>query len=79
MAKLIQIILVIPVTFVPCERGFSASNRIKKRLRNQLHIDTVDTLLRISLERKVIEHFDFSRALPMYKSTRQHRIFQCNS
>ena len=54
MAKLIQIILVIPVTSVPCERGFSASNRIKTRLRNRLYIDTVDTLLRISLEGKLL-------------------------
>ena len=75
MAKLITMISIIPVTSVPCERGFSASNRIKTKLRNRLHTDTVDNLLRISIEGQPIDKFDFSKALTMYKSTRQHRMF----
>ena len=79
MAKLISIIVIIPVTSVPCERGFSSANRIKTRLRNRLLVENLDVLLRIVLEGPPLEEFDFVRALSLYKSTRQHRIFQKNT
>ena len=79
MAKLISIILTLPVSSVPCERGFSSVNRIKTRLQNHLLVENLDVLLRISIEGPPIEEFDFSRALNVYKSTRQHRIFQKNT
>ncbi len=75
MAMLISIALIIPVSSVPCERGFSVTNRIKTKLRNRLQIPTVDILLRISIEGPPTDQFDFSRALNQYKSSRQHRIF----
>ena len=75
VVKEMQLALIIPVSSAPCERGFSATNRIKTKLRNHLQISTVDTLLRISVEGPPIGQFDFSHALDKYKHSRQHRIF----
>jgi hypothetical protein len=67
MATLISIALIIPVSTAPCERGFSAINRIKTKLRNRLHTSTVDTLLRISVEGPPISQFDFGCCLDYYE------------
>ena len=75
MSTLITIALIIPVSTASCERGFSAINRIKTKLRNRLLTPTVDTLLRISIEGPLIDQFDFTRSLDHYKSIKEHRIF----
>ena len=75
ISKLIRIILIITVSSVPCERGFSSANCIKTRLRNHLLVENLDVLLRI-IEGPPNEEFEFSKALEIYKSTRQHRIFR---
>ena len=71
MALLIEIALIIPFSTSPCERGFSAINRIKTKVRNRLNTSTVDTLLRISIEGPPITQFDFTHALELYKGARQ--------
>ncbi|CAJ0871218.1 10681_t:CDS:10 [Entrophospora sp. SA101] len=48
--RLIKIAYTIPFSSVPCERGFSKQNLIKTKNRNNLSIDTLDKLLRVSLE-----------------------------
>ena len=70
MANLISIILILPVSSTPCERGFSSANRIKTKLRNRLLVESMDVLLRISIEGPPLQQFDFSRALDIYKGTR---------
>ena len=79
LAQLVSIALVLPVSSVPCERGFSAANRIKTKLRNRLQVTSVDMLLRIAIEGPPIDRFNFSHALEIYKSTRQHRIFSAST
>jgi len=46
--KLMQIALVLPMTSVPCERGFSSMRFIKSKGRSLLKDSTLDTLMRIS-------------------------------
>ena len=75
ISYLLSIILILPVSSVPCERGFSAANRIKIKLRNRLIVQSLDILLRISIEGPPIEQFDFTRALALYKNIKQRRIF----
>ena len=72
ISYLLSIILILPVSSVPCERGFSAANRIKTKLRNRLMVQSLDILLRISIEGPP---FDFTRALVLYKNIKQRRIF----
>ena len=50
--------LVLPVSAAVCERGFSAKNRIKSDTRVSLHSDTVEDLIRISVEGPSLEDFD---------------------
>ena len=55
---LVHIMLVHPVPAAVCERGFSAKNRIKSDTRVSLHSDTVEDLIRISVEGPSLEDFD---------------------
>lgn len=48
ISKIIKVALVLPVTSVPCERGFSTQNRIKSKFRNSLNNKNLDILMRIS-------------------------------
>jgi hypothetical protein len=50
--------LVLPVSAAVCERGFSAQKRIKSDTRASLHSDTVEDLIRISVEGPSLEDFD---------------------
>ncbi|KAJ8321756.1 hypothetical protein KUTeg_000227 [Tegillarca granosa] len=43
-------LLVLPVSTVDCERGFSKQNIIKTDLRNSLKISTLENLMRISIK-----------------------------
>ena len=56
--KLLSIILILPVSTVYCERGFSYHNITKNKIRNRLNNENVDILMRIMLEGEKIESFD---------------------
>jgi hypothetical protein len=49
LIKLWQATLVIPCNMISCERGFSKQNLIKEIKRNQLNIEHLDDLMRVSL------------------------------
>ncbi|MCO5567614.1 hypothetical protein L7F22_021308 [Adiantum nelumboides] len=49
LLKLWQLVLVLPVSSVSCERGFSKQNAIKTSTRQCLKVDTLESLMRISL------------------------------
>jgi hypothetical protein len=61
---LAHILLVIPLTSVPCERGFSVQNRLKSKARNRLGVDRVEKKMKISfvfkhcegVKRKIVEN-----------------------
>uniref|UniRef100_A0A3B1J4P0 TTF-type domain-containing protein n=1 Tax=Astyanax mexicanus TaxID=7994 RepID=A0A3B1J4P0_ASTMX len=55
---LAEIMLVLPISAAQCERGFSAQNRIKSKVRNSLNVSTVEDLVRISSEGPSLEQFD---------------------
>ena len=42
--------LVIPISFAQCERGFSAQRRIKSDVRSSVHVSTTEDIIRISME-----------------------------
>ena len=44
---LVQVLLTIPITSVPCERGFSAQNRIHGALRNKMSPGAVECKMHI--------------------------------
>ncbi|XP_057813067.2 uncharacterized protein LOC131027099 [Cryptomeria japonica] len=54
MMKLWQVVLTIPASTVDCERGFSKQNIIKDVRKSKLALDTLDALMRVSLNRSKI-------------------------
>ncbi|KAL7375143.1 hypothetical protein ABVT39_012693 [Epinephelus coioides] len=65
---LVNIMLVLHVSSAVCERGFSAQRRIKSDVRGSLHVDTVEDLIRISLDGPSLEEFDAKEAVQMWFS-----------
>ncbi len=69
--KLIQLIYCIPFSSVDCERGFSRQNQIKTKSRNSLTTDTLDMLMRISLEGPESSKFNYNRAYTIWSSQKR--------
>ena len=65
--KLIQLIYCISFSSIECERGFSRQNQIKTKSRNSLTTDTLDMLMRISLEEPKSSKFNYNRAYTVYR------------
>ena len=49
LMSLWQAILVIPTSIIVCERGFSTQNWVKIKNRTRLNLDTLDALMKVSL------------------------------
>ena len=67
MTKLMAIGIVLPVSSVECERGFSKQNVIKTRLRCSVSIERLEQLMRISLNGPNLEEFD---PVPIFRTWR---------
>lgn len=68
---LVHILLVLPVSSAVCERGFSTQKRIKSDARASLHTDTVEDLIRISVEGPSLEDFDARESVASWFSQGQ--------
>ena len=55
---LANVLSVIPLASVPCERGFSMQNRIKRKSRNRIGIDRVEIKMKIAY---VVRNVDGSK------------------
>ncbi|KAK5929879.1 hypothetical protein CgunFtcFv8_011072 [Champsocephalus gunnari] len=64
--KLLAAISVIPMSTVPCGRGFSVQNRIKTKGRARIKAGNIDVLMRICIEGPPMEQFDFYQALEKF-------------
>ncbi|XP_039511952.1 zinc finger protein 862-like [Pimephales promelas] len=60
---LVRIMLILHVSSAQCERGFSVQKRIKSDIRCSLHPNTVEDLIRISVEGPPLEAFDASASV----------------
>ena len=74
LSKLASIALIIPVSTADCERGFSTINRIKTDSRNRLKTETLDKLIRLSVEGPELDQFDFEQAASLWASKSKRRI-----
>ena len=75
ISMLLKLIIVLPMSSVPCERGFSAHNRIRAKLRQQLVQKTVKSLMFISVNGPDPENFDFNEPLKLWKKKRNRHIY----
>lgn len=69
LAKLGKIYLLLPISSVDAERGFSAMGRIKTKLRNSMNNDLLNALMFISVNGPPLESYDAVKAV-----TRWHRL-----
>lgn len=67
--------LVLPLATACCERGFSTLKRIKSDWRSRLETETLDNLMRISIDGPDLESYNAARALQHWwdKGERQRR------
>ncbi|XP_056267915.1 zinc finger protein 862-like isoform X2 [Pseudoliparis swirei] len=68
---LVHMMLALPVSSAVCERGFSSQKRMKSDVRGSLHVDTVEDLIRISMEGPNIDDFDAKEAVDMWLNQAQ--------
>ena len=69
LATLVELLLVFLVSNATGERGFSAMKRIKSDLRDRLNEETLDNLMRISIEGPPLSGFDPQVAVEQFFTT----------
>ena len=67
-------LLVLPVSTVDCERGFSRQNLINTDLRNSLKIESLSNIMMIAIEGPTSESFPFEDAFSKWASVKTRRI-----
>jgi hypothetical protein len=67
-------LLVVPVSSVDCERGFSRQNLIKTKLRNRLSTVALGHQMMIALEGPESTDFAFSKAFRKWAGKKQRRV-----
>lgn len=66
-------LLVLPVSNVDCERGFSRQNLIKTDLRNSLKTESLSNIMMISIEGPTSESFPCEDAFKKWASVKTRR------
>ena len=64
--RLVNILLIFPISNAKVERGFSAMRRIKNDWRSSLGESTLDHLMRISIDGPALEQFDPRPAVNLF-------------
>ena len=68
LMSLWQAILVIPTSTAVCERGFSKQNWVKSERRTCLNLDTLDALMRVSLNSLGVDFMDWNGIFDSWKT-----------
>ncbi|XP_071688547.1 uncharacterized protein [Rutidosis leptorrhynchoides] len=71
--RLTRLILTLPVSTTTTERGFSAMNIIKNRLRNKMSDDFLSSNLVVYIEREIAEMFDSESVIDEFKDLKSRR------
>ena len=75
VCKLLEVAVLIPMSSVPCERGFSTQNRILTRFRTRLSTQALNDLMRISEDGPSFKQFDFNRAVTTWKKEKVRKLY----
>lgn len=73
ITKVAKIYKVIPPHTADCERDFSHMKLIKSDARNRMGENTLDSLLRITLEGPPLEEFPYRRAVKLWAEKKERR------
>ena len=74
LTKLAAIGLLLPMSSVDCEKGFSTLSRVKTDLRNRLNNKNLNHLLMISIEGPNPSDFPFDTACDKWAAMKNRRI-----
>ena len=74
LTKLAAIGLLLPMSSVDCERGFSTLSRVKTDLRNRLANKTLNHLLMMAIEGPSPSDFPYELACDRWAAMRNRRI-----
>ena len=74
LSKLAAMGAVIPMSTVDAERGFSAVNRIKTKLRNRMKATTLQNLLTIEVEGPELKDMDYEATVKFWAQMKNRRI-----
>ena len=74
LSKLAAIGLLMPMSTVDCERGFSALSRIKTDLRNRLSSRILNDLMTITVEGPLPSEFPYEQACDIWAGWRNRRV-----
>lgn len=74
LSKLAAIGLLLPMSTVDCERGFSALSRIKTNLRNRLSSRILNDLMTITVEGPPPSEFPYEQACDIWAGWRNRRV-----
>ena len=81
LSLLIEIMLLVPTNTACCERGFSAMKRVKSDWRGSLMVDSLDDLLRITIDGPSVQDFNPDEACKLWwtssKCTRRPDYMRC--
>ena len=75
VCKLLEVAVLIPMSSVSCERGFSTQNRILTRFRTRLSTQALNDLMRISEDGPSFKQFDFNRAVTALKKEKVRKLY----
>ena len=75
LLKLAEIAMILPLHTAEVERRFSTQNLIHTKLRNSLSGTNLDHLMTIKSVGPPIGHFDFKRAMVVWKIQKERSIF----
>ena len=74
LSKLLATTLTLPVSTADCERGFSVMNITKTQLRNRMKVETLASLMRISIEGPPLKEFNFFKTARRWLAMKNRRI-----
>ena len=74
-AEAAEHLLVMPISTVDCERGFSRQNLIKTALRNSISTHTLNNLLAIGINGPGAKKMDYKRAFGVWAKKKSRHIF----
>ena len=72
--KIMCTYLVLPMSSVDAERGFSCLKLIKVRLRNSLGAVNLNNAMLAAIEGPSIDRFNFAQCIELFKSTKRRRV-----
>ncbi|XP_006825057.1 zinc finger protein 862-like [Saccoglossus kowalevskii] len=74
LSKMAAVAMVLPVSTVDCERGFSTMARVKTESRNRLSEKVLNWLMMIKVEGPPISQFNFTKVVEKWANVKTRRI-----